>query len=63
MSRSGRVDAAVRLEGSGGADPGVVGVVDLWSPEVGLPDDDQLGRNFLFYLNFFFFWNKISIFV
>lgn len=58
MSRSGRLDAAVRLEGSGGADPGVVGVVDLWSPEVGLPADDQLGRNFLFlciYLFIFFF--------
>lgn len=46
MSRSGRVDVAVRLDRSGGADPGVVGVVDVWFPEGGLPDD-QLGRNFL----------------
>ena len=29
MSRRGRVDVAIRLEGSGGADPGVVGVVDV----------------------------------
>lgn len=54
MSRSGRVDVAFRLEGSGGADPGVVGVVDVWFPGGGLPDA-QLGRNFLF------FWDKISI--
>lgn len=58
MSRSGRVDVAVRLEGSGGADPGVVElVVDVWSP--GDPGgevlDAQLGRNFLFLA-------KISIF-
>ena len=49
MSRRGRVDVAVRLEGSGGADPGVVGVVDVWSPGGELPDA-QLGRNFLFFL-------------
>lgn len=54
MSRRGRVDDAVRLEGSGGADPGVVGVVDVWSPGGELPDA-QLGRNFLF---FFFFVRK-----
>lgn len=47
MSRSGRVDVAVRLDRSGGADPGVVVVVDVSFPEGGLPDD-QLGRNFLF---------------
>lgn len=39
---------AVRLEGSGGAVPGVVGVVDFSSPRGGLPDA-QLGRNFLFF--------------
>lgn len=49
MSRRGRDDVAVRLEGSGGADPGVVGVVDAWSPGGELPDA-QLGRNFLFFL-------------
>lgn len=51
MSRSGSFDVAVKLEGSGGADPGVMGV---WG---GLPDD-QLGRNFLFFLCV----NKISNF-
>lgn len=58
MSRSGRVDVAVRLEGSGGADPGVVElVVDVWSPgnPGGEVPDAQLGRNFLFLA-------KISIF-
>lgn len=48
MSRSARVLVAVRLEGSGGAVPGVVGVVDVRSPGGGLPDA-QLGRNFLFF--------------
>lgn len=44
MSRSGSFDVAVKLEESGGTDPGVL---DVWSPGGGLPDD-QLGRNFLF---------------
>lgn len=60
MSRSGRVDVAVRLARSGGADPGVVGVVDVWFPEGELPDD-QLGRNFLFCWGGVFFLDKISI--
>lgn len=58
MSRSGRVDVAVRLKGSGGADPGIVGVVDACSPWGELPDDAQLGRNFLI---FFHRFGKISI--
>lgn len=48
MSRTGRVDVAVRLEGASGlADLGVV-VGGVWSPAEEVPDA-QLGRNFLFF--------------
>lgn len=61
MSRTGRVDVALRLKGSGGAgaDPGV----DVCPPEEEVTEA-QLGRNFLFRRQdisqcfFFFLWEN-----